>query len=53
MIALHVKGNQMKVKKILRKMHEAIFKRDEKEEKRLWFKALKKSLQHKKTHSIK
>jgi hypothetical protein len=43
----------MKVKKLVKKMYEAIVRKDKEEEQRLWLKALKKSLKHKKTHIIK
>ena len=43
----------MKVKKIMRKMFKACIDGDAVEEKRLWFKALKKSLKGKNTHGIK
>jgi hypothetical protein len=43
----------MKIKKLIQKMYEAILKKDAKTEKKLWFQALKKSLKHKKTHTIK
>ncbi len=43
----------MKVKRILKKMYEACFKHDTAEEKKMWFKALKKSFNHKNTHAIK
>jgi hypothetical protein len=38
----------MKVKKIVAKMYQAIIDKDTKLEKKLWMKALKKSLKHKK-----
>jgi hypothetical protein len=34
-------------------MYEACFKHDTAEEKKMWFKALKKSFNHKNTHAIK
>jgi len=34
-------------------MYQAILINDEKEEKRMWFKALKKSLKHKNTYAVK
>lgn len=34
-------------------MYDAIIKHNEKKEKKLWFKALKKSLNHKNTHAVK
>ena len=43
----------MKVKKIIRKMYQAIIDHDEKKEKKLWLKALKKSLKNKHTQIIK
>lgn len=43
----------MKVRKIVKKMYEAILNHNQKKEKKLWFKALKKSLKHKNTHAIK
>lgn len=43
----------MKVKKLIQKMYEAIVKKDSETERKLWDKALKKSLKHKKTHAIK
>lgn len=42
----------MKVKEIVRKMYQAILKHNEKKEKRLWLKAIKKSLKHKRTQII-
>jgi flagellar biosynthesis/type III secretory pathway protein FliH len=43
----------MKVNKIIMKMYKAIIDKDIKLEKKLWFKALKKSLKSKKTQVIK
>jgi len=43
----------MKVQKIIKKMHQAIFEHNAKKEKKLWLKALKKSLEHKNTYAIK
>lgn len=43
----------MKMKKLVKKMYEAILRKDVKTEKKLWLKSLKKSLKHKKTHIIK
>jgi hypothetical protein len=43
----------MKVQKIIKKMHQAIFEHDVKKEKKMWLKALKKSINHKNTHVIK
>ena len=34
-------------------MYQAIFEHNKEREKKLWFKALKKSIEHKKTHAIK
>ena len=42
----------MKVKKLARKMFKACIEHDKETEKKLWFKALKKSLKHKKTQII-
>jgi len=42
----------MKVRKIIKKLHQAIIDGDAATEKILWLKALKKSLKHKKTQSI-
>ena len=42
----------MKVQTIVKKMYKAILKHDEIKEKKLWFKALKKSLNHKHTEII-
>jgi hypothetical protein len=42
----------MKVKEIIKKMYEACVKHKPKKEKKLWFKAINKSLKHKKTHII-
>lgn len=42
----------MKVKKIVKKMYQAILTHDLKKEKKLWFKALKKSIDQKHTHII-
>ena len=42
----------MKVKKLLKEMYEACITGDIIKEKKLWLKALKKSLKHKKTQSI-
>lgn len=42
----------MKMKKIVRKMYKAILEKNQKKEKKLWMKTLKKSLRHKKTHAI-
>jgi hypothetical protein len=43
----------MKTKKLIKKIYEAILQNDKEEEKKLWFKSLKKSLKHKKTFVIK
>jgi hypothetical protein len=43
----------MKVKKIVKSMYAAIFAKDLEEEKRLWLKAIKKSLKGKNTQAIK
>ena len=43
----------MKVQKIVKKMYQAILNHNENKEKKLWFKALKKSLKHKHTEVIK
>ena len=43
----------MKVKEIVRKMYLACVNHDRVKEKKLWLKALKKSLKHKRTHVIK
>lgn len=42
----------MKVKKIVKKMYKAILTRDLDQEKKLWFKALKKSMNNKHTQVI-
>ena len=42
----------MKTKKLVKKMYEALVTHDKVKEKKLWFKALKKSLKHKHTHVI-
>jgi hypothetical protein len=42
----------MKVRKIVKKMYQAILNHDQKQEKKLWFKALKKSLNHKHTQVV-
>lgn len=42
----------MKVKKIVKKMYQAILNHDEEEEKKLWLKALNKSLKNKHTQVI-
>ena len=43
----------MKVQKILKKMYRACINHDKVKEKKLWFKALKKSFQHKNTYAVK
>jgi hypothetical protein len=43
----------MKVRKIVKKMYQACISHDVVKEKKLWLKALKKSLKHKHTHVIK
>jgi hypothetical protein len=42
----------MKVKKLTKKLYKACFTHNKKEEKKLWLKALKKSLKHKHTEAI-
>jgi hypothetical protein len=42
----------MKVRQIVLKMYKAILKHDQKKEKKLWFKVLRKSLKHKKTQVV-
>jgi hypothetical protein len=42
----------MKVRKIVKKMYQAILNHDQKQEKKFWFKALKKSLKHKHTQAV-
>ena len=42
----------MKVKKLVKKMYEAILRHDVVEEKKIWMKTLQKSLKHKNTHII-
>lgn len=42
----------MKVKELMKKMYKACVDGDKEAEKKLWFKALKKSLKHKKTQAI-
>lgn len=43
----------MKLKEIIKKMYKACIEHDLIKEKKLWLKALRKSLKHKKTHVIK
>ena len=42
----------MKVRKIVKKMYQAILNHDTAKEKKLWLKALKKSLKHKHTQIV-
>ena len=42
----------MKVQKIVKKMYQAILNHNQVKEKKLWFKALKKSLKHKRTQIV-
>jgi hypothetical protein len=42
----------MKVRKIVKKMYQAILRHDQVTEKKLWLKALKKSLKHKHTQIV-
>jgi hypothetical protein len=42
----------MKIKEIIKKMYKACVNHNQKKEKKLWFKAMKKSLKHKKTQII-
>jgi len=42
----------MKVRKIVKKMYQAILKHDTEKEKKLWLKTLKKSLKHKHTQIV-
>ena len=42
----------MKVRKIVKKMYQACINHNEKKEKKLWLKALKKSLKHKHTQVV-
>jgi hypothetical protein len=42
----------MKVRKIVKKMYQAILNHDTVKEKKLWLKALKKSLKHKHTQIV-
>jgi hypothetical protein len=46
-------GIKMKIKKLMKKMYKACIEHDTIKEKKLWLKALKKSLKGKNTHSIK
>jgi hypothetical protein len=43
----------MKINKILKKMYEACIDHNKDKEKKMWFKALKKSFEHKRTYAIK
>ena len=43
----------MKVNKLIMKMYKAILKGDKNKERRLWFRAMRKSLKHKHTEAIK
>lgn len=43
----------MKVKKLIKRMYEACIEHNKEKEKKLWFKAIKKSLKHKHTEGIK
>jgi hypothetical protein len=43
----------MKVKKLIKKMYKACIEHNKEKEKKLWFKAIKKSLKGKKTQGIK
>jgi hypothetical protein len=43
----------MKVKKLIKKMFQACIEHDKEKEKKLWFKAIRKSLKHKNTTAIK
>ena len=42
----------MKVRKLIKKMYQACINHDKVKEKKLWFKALKKSIKHKNTSGI-
>lgn len=42
----------MKVRKLIKKMYQAIAEHDQVKEKKLWLKALKKSIKHKHTEAI-
>jgi ribosomal protein S20 len=44
---------KMKVQTLVRKMYEAILRKDKEAEHKLWVKSIKKSLKHKKTYVIK
>ena len=43
----------MKVKKLIKKMYKACIEHNKEKEKKLWLKAIKKSLNHKHTEGIK
>lgn len=43
----------MKVQKLIHEMYKAIIEKNQKKEKKLWMKTLKKSLKHKNTQAIK
>jgi len=43
----------MRVQKIIKKMYRAILDHNKQKEKKLWLKALKKSIDHKNTYAIK
>jgi hypothetical protein len=43
----------MKTKKIIKKMYLAILEHNQKEEKKMWLKAMKKSIKHKNTYAVK
>lgn len=43
----------MKMQKLIKKMYKAIIEKNQKKEKKLWLKSLKKSLKHKNTHVVK
>jgi len=43
----------MKIKKLVKKMYKACLEHNQKKEKKLWFKAIKKSLKKKHTEAIK
>jgi hypothetical protein len=43
----------MKIKKLIKKMYRACVEHNQKKEKKLWLKAIKKSLKHKHTEAIK
>lgn len=43
----------MKVQKLVKKLYQSIFDHDQTKEKKMWFKVLRKSINHKKTHAIK